>query len=574
MGNVQKQKSVVYTNKAKCRDCYRCIRACPVNAIKIESDQASVIPERCIACGTCIRECPQEAKAYASAYEAVMQMLENDLQPAVSLAPSFVSLFESWEIKRLASALRQAGFGFITETSVAAYHVSQKTSDYIQRKDDNVFISSACPAVVNYIEKYFPRLIPSLVPVLSPAMAHGRMLKKKLGREVPVVFAGPCVAKKEEAEWPENKKHVDAVLTFSELLRILEAKSISLKSCEESEFDEKVPGHARLYPLEGGLLKTAGMSTDLLSENIITVSGSQELEALLSDLSPANGKTIIEPLFCKGGCINGPDMPGDQSCHASRTKVFDYYQSEKIEADTPDTQYPINTSFQYKNPGYQNSFSEDEIRSVLAETGKAARENQLNCGACGYNSCREKAIAVLQGLAEPEMCIPFMRRLAEQKSDTLFRTDPNGIIILDEKLRIKSMNPAFKKMFSCSDAIIDKPVSYLIDPEPFEKLLLDDRKPVHKIARYSNYNLVCHQIHYAISEENQYVGIFVDITEAQSNEKKLRDLQSNAILQAQELLEHQTEMARKMTRFLGENTAKGEMLMRDLIDALDKENGS
>lgn len=572
---MDKQLSVVYTNKAKCRDCYRCIRSCPVNAIKIANEQASIIPEKCIACGTCILECPQEAKAYIRERDIVMQMLDKGLRPAISIAPSFVSAFEQDEIRRLPSALRKAGFSFITETAHAAYHVSVQSAGYIQEHPEkNLFISSSCPAVVSYIEKYYPSLIGALIPVLSPAMAHARMLKEQLGRHTPVVFAGPCIAKKDEAGRSENRPHLDAVLTFTELMEILKLKFININDCEEGSFDEEVAGNASLYPVEGGFLKTAGFNTDMLSGEIVAVSGKERVKELLDELPGRPERMIVEPLFCEGGCINGPDIARKNTLYRSRSRVIDYDQNAHNTVSGDDLRCNIATSF---NAGIQvpdHGIEEDAIREVLARTGKSHPDNQLNCGACGYKSCRDNAIAVIMGQAEPNMCIPYMRRLAEQKNDILFSTDPNGIIMLDDKLRIQHINPAFKKMFSCTDAILNKPVSYLIDPEPFEKLLADGRKPVHSVVSYRNYNLVCHQIHYAIPEENHYVGIFVDITAEHDREQKLREIKSNTILQAQHFLDHQIKTAQKMTKFLGESSAKGEILMRDLIDALNESRES
>lgn len=568
---MEKELSIVYTNKAKCRDCYRCIRSCPVNAIKVANEQASIIPERCISCGTCIQECPQEAKSQLSQQDFVLQMLERGLKPAISIAPSFVVAYDTWEIKRMGSALRRAGFGFVGETSHAAYSVARETSKYItEHPEKNIFISSACPAIVNYIEKYDPKLIQYLVPVLSPAMAHAKMLKQKLGKKTPIVFVGPCIAKKDEMHWPGNKEHLDAVLTFKELSEIIKIKGIKFADCEESTFDEGVAGNARLYPVEGGFLKTAGFDTDMLSEEVISLSGIERLKELFKKLHDHEGKLVIEPLFCEGGCINGPEIDRNSSLYQARTKIIEFNSSQSTSTLDLEDSAQLETHFQKDYQQEDPTISENAIREVFAQTGKSDPENQLNCGACGYNSCREKAIAVINGLAESNMCIPYMRRLAEQKNDTLFSTDPNGIIVLDDKMRIQSINPAFKKMFSCTDAILGKPVSYLIDPEPFEKLLPDGRKPVHKIVEYKSYGLICHQIHYTISEEKLYVGIFVDITHTKQQKKQLNNIQSNAIIKAQELLDHQTELAQTMTRFLGENSARGEILLHNLMDALQE----
>lgn len=551
-----------------CRDCYRCVRVCPVNAIKMKDAQASVIAEKCISCGRCINECPQGAKQSRSDVELVNELLSSTKKVAISIAPSFVSVYEIWEQKRLPSALRKMGFSYIAETAVGAYYSAQRTADYIKQNPNKSHICSACPVVVNYIEKHKPSLTTNLVPVVSPMIAHAKIIKQKLGENTAIVFLGPCIAKKQEAVRSEFTGYIDAVLTFDEFQSLLKEKKIDLHNLEESTFDDIPMGDSQLFPLEGGLLKTANMENDRLSRNIIAVSGNIDVRETLDSLSEINESFIIEPLWCRNGCINGPGMPSDINKFDSRSKVMEYAKTNDIKEDSVN----IRTSTYFKNQSthFREDFTDEEIAAVYERTGKSSPENQLNCGACGYDSCHDNAIAVLQGIAEEEMCIPHMRRVAEQKSNTIIEKAPNGIVILDDKLNIISVNPSFKKMFSCSEAIVGKPISYLIDQDPFEKLISNPDQVIKKVIRYNSYNLVCNQIHYAIPDDNQYIGLFVDITNIEDNEEKLTNLKKETVIQAQELMEHQIDMAQQMAKYLGENTAKGEMLMRNLIKVIDK----
>lgn len=568
MSNSKNSIQVIYTNPAKCRDCYRCVRVCPVNAIEMTDGQANVIAERCIACGRCVNECPQGAKQYRSDIESVNELIKTAKKIAISVAPSFVSIYEEWQQKCLASALRKLGFTYIAETAVGAYHSAIKTAEHIKENPKSDHICSACPVVVNYIEKYVPNAIGSISPVVSPMIAHAKIIKQKLGSDCKIVFVGPCIAKKQEASRPELKGYIDAVLTFEELNELFKNSKVNLSACEESCFDDIPAGDARLFPLEGGLLKTAGIETDLLSNNTLAISGYEEIKDALQNLQNSNKGMIIEPLWCKSGCINGPAIPQETNQFQSRKRVLTYSsnQTKKLEASES-----INTETHYKfdSPKTKHDFTESEINAVYEKTGKSNPEDQLNCGACGYENCREKAIAVLQGIAEYEMCIPYMRRAAEQKSNTILDKAPNGIVVLDHKLKIQSVNPSFKKMFSCTDAIIGKPISYMIDQDPFEKLIANPEQVIKKVIRYNSYNLVCNQIHYAIPDDNHYIGVFVDITNIQQNETKLSNLKTETIIQAQELMEHQIQMAQQMAQFLGKNTAKGEALMRNLIKVID-----
>lgn len=567
---MENKTSIVYTNKAKCRDCYRCVRVCPVNAIKMEKGQANVIPENCISCGSCIPECPQNAKTYVKNTEQVLEYFSQGKKVIISIAPSFASVYTLWERKRLASALRQAGFSVITETAIAAHHVAHQTRQLIEQNPDKTHICTACPAVVNFIEKYSHSEINNLTPIVSPMLAHGRMLKKKYGEDCKVVFAGPCVAKKEEAIHPENKKFVDAVLTFSELNEILEHQKVNLKACEESSFDEEAVGMSRLFPLEEGLLKTAKINEEFISSNkFFAISGFSEVKDALDTVKQNNGDYVIEPLFCSSGCINGPVLR-ENSLLKRRQELINYFDEKKNNGKTEEINEDLSFNFSKSATLNETVFSESQIYEVLKSTGKTSKEEELNCRACGYDTCRDKAIAVLQGIAEKEMCMPYMRRLAEQKNDQLIAADPNGIVILNNQLEIINMNPAFKKMFVGSDSLIGKKASILFDPEPFEQIITQKVSKFSDIVKYPNYNLVCHLLCYAIEEAQQYVGIFVDITDVHFNKEKLRDLKTETILQAQELMEHQVNMAQELAKFIGDHTARGEMLMNKLIKEITK----
>lgn len=561
---------IVFTSQAMCRDCYRCVRVCPVHAIKMDHGQAQVVPELCIACGTCIDECPQHAKAYRTDYNKVIDMLEQGDRLAISIAPSFAACYSEWAFRRLPSALRAIGFQHVAETAVGAWYTATASAAYIKENPDQNHICTACPAVVSYIAQYQPQFAANLVPVVSPMVAHARLIKNT-DPDIKFVFAGPCVAKKDEASQKSNLSLIDAVLTFEELDELFNWRQINLESCEESSFDVPVSGDARLFPLEGGLLRTAHLQTDVLDEKVIAISGFDELDELLHSMAgQPQSKWVIEPLFCKQGCINGPAAKRSEGSFARRHEVIQYArlnpgvsEPEAIETSAFETNYQSRKQS-------SKSFTEEEIRQVLAAIGKHKPEDELNCMACGYNSCREKALAVLNGLAEPEMCMPFMRQMAEQKFDTMIKHDPNGIVLLNHKLAIMHMNESFKKMFSCSDALIGRPISYLIDPDAFEKLSAGTETLIRQTVHYNNYNLICHQMSYAIPDQQQYVGIFMDVTDLQVKSEQLNEIKAETVLKAQELIDHQISMAQELAQFLGEHTAKGEVMLSKLMDSIKK----
>jgi iron only hydrogenase large subunit-like protein/uncharacterized Fe-S cluster-containing protein len=572
MSDSNAARQVVFTNKARCRDCYRCVRVCPVKAIQMHEGQAYVVDGRCIRCGTCVRECPQGAKSYRNDLEQAKRLLAPGAVVAASVAPSFVAAFPDFQRRCLASALRQLGFAYVGETAVGAYHVAAQTAAVVAARPERHHVCTSCPAVVRYVELYRPELIPALTPVVSPMIAHAKHIRRRLSGDVRVIFIGPCVAKKAEAERPEYAGLVDCVLTFAELREWLEQEQIDLSACEESHFDESPEGEARLFPIEGGSVRTSGWTTDLLAGDVVAASGFEEVRTALDGLTMPDTPNIVEPLFCLQGCTNGPAMLDDRNILARRGDVLGYAAANP--GKTPDGQFhgDLTTQFKPAPIAAETPVTEEQIRHVLEITGKSREEDQLNCGACGYANCREKAIAVIRGMAEPEMCIPHMKRLAEQRVDRIIETSPNGIVIVDEHLHILHMNPAFRKFFFCSDAVYGQPISYLMDPEPFVRLASGQETSIEMIAEHERYNLICHQILYSLVEERQHVGIFVNITGSRANQRKLDELRGQTVLQARELLDHQIQMAEQLAKFLGESTAKGENLVEKLMLLTEENN--
>lgn len=554
---------VVFTNKAKCRDCYRCLRMCPVKAIRLQNGQASVVPELCIGCGTCIRECPQGAKRYRNDLESAIRLVKSGVPVAASVAPSFAGLLKEWERMRVPAALRRLGFAYVGETATGAWHVAQQTATCASKPGQTPMLCTACPALVNYVTAYRPELSEWLLPVTSPMVAHARMIKKA-SPQMAVVFIGPCVAKKTEAAHSDGA--VDVALTFDELLQWFQREGVDLAALEESSFDDVPPESAGLFPLQGGLVETAELDGRAISDSTLSVSGFDEIRQALDSLVQRPHRVLLEALFCPQGCINGPGV-SDTSVPVfdRRLAVMEYSRFRHSQRPAASESASITLGDFPSAPAPLTCVDEEAVRQLLEETGKARPEDQLNCGACGYPSCRAKAEAVLRGMAEKEMCIPLMRHLAEKRTDLIIETSPNGIVIVDEHLNILHMNPAFRRFFLCSDAVLGKKVSYVFDPEPFERLAAGEKTQIETTQRHESYHLVCHEIFYALKEDKQFVGVFVNITNTQTSKLKLRDLRSNTVLQAQELLKHQHQMALQMAKFLGESTAQGEALVNSLM---------
>lgn len=577
---------VVYTNKAHCRDCHRCLRVCPVKAIRLRDGQAYVVPERCIACGTCVRECPQGAKQYIRELDKVRGYIDAGDFVAASLAPSFAGLCTPAEQKRIAGALRRLGFRFVAETATGAYRSAVKTAELAAADPSGCHICSSCPTVVSYVEKYQPEKTDLLVKAASPMVAHGRhlkaMLEDRTDATVRVVFIGPCIAKKAEAMRPENADAVDAVLTYEELTEWFDLEDIKLINCEESRFDERPEGEARRYPLLGGSIRASAMDTDILSGSVVSASGFHEVSDIIESAKAGNG-VVSEPMFCRQGCVNGPGMPKEGSVYERRQRVLDYAAAEdalgfeapakRAGAGDPARFWPgLGAAFTPDPMEVGEEITEEQIQLVFESTGKSLPEDRLDCGACGYDSCRDKAIAVIRGYAEPEMCMPYVKRLAERRTDKILETSPNGIVILDNNLRIISMNPAFRTLFMCTESLCGKHISYLMDPEPFEQVASGIHPQVAMTANHARYGLTCFQIIYALPKDKQYVGIIVDVTKSQANKQKLDQLREKTIDQARQLMEHQIRIAQTMAKLIGESTAQGEALVERLVELAGEGN--
>jgi uncharacterized Fe-S cluster-containing protein len=501
----------------------------------------------------------------------VIELLESGLTAGVTavagIAPSFAAHYEPWQRLRLVSALRMIGFSRVEETAFAAFTTSASARKNYEAAPNESHICTACPVSVFFAERYHTQASAYLGNEPSPMIEHASQVKKNNAREKIYVFFGPCIAKKAEAERKEYEGLVDAVLTFTESEKLFEHFNINLKSCEESSFDSICYGQSRLYPVAGGLIKTA---YDTIPEFAMLVEGYD----MVKDAFDISGKYpyLIEPLFCNGGCINGPGMNLETPYHERKVRLLKYIQESVSEKSDYTSHNPILRSrFKYTGIPDTRTYTQEEINDVWTKSGKALVEQRLDCGSCGYEDCYHKAIAVLDGRAETEMCLPYVKRLAEQKTDKIIETTPNGIVTLNSELHIIKMNKAFEKLFKAS-GYLGKHIGEVMDPVPFESIAVGTAERLEFTATHSEHRLTCHEIYYAIREDEQYVGIFIDVTRFMDSDRELDRMKKETLEKAKELLDHQVQMAQNMALFLGENTAKSEELLSKLIKLADGQN--
>jgi signal transduction histidine kinase/iron only hydrogenase large subunit-like protein len=409
--------SVIQTIKQNCRRCYSCVRACPAKAIRVVDGLAAVVPERCLGCGNCTVVCSQNAKAYASGVENVERMLAGGARVAALVAPSFPADPLGQDAGRMVGTLRALGFRYVVEVAYGADLVSAEYERLLSNHTCGTRIATACPAVVEYVRKYNPAMVDDLVPIVSPMIATALAVQAEYGGDVECVFIGPCIAKKLEARDPLLPPVVAEVLTFEELHRLLAHGKTDLERAEPSEFDPPHPGVGRVFPLAGGLLKAANLERNVVNPDIVVLTGHEETAEVLSTLEPGNGEPLlVEAMMCRG-CYSGPGI-GAHDRHIVRKRRVKEYVKRQLATDRtwrPVSPVPLKLDRSFVADDQRlKTPTEEDIRVILAHTNKFTREDELNCGACGYDTCRAKAVAVFRGLAEEAMCLPFMIEQAER----------------------------------------------------------------------------------------------------------------------------------------------------------------
>lgn len=581
---------VVSTIEASCRDCYKCVRYCPVKAIRVSNGHAEVIGHRCLEDGHCVAICPQQAKKVESDTGLIREFIKSGFKTAAGLAPSFAADWGLEDPRQLVTALKKFGFAYVEETAEGAEWVAKEHLRLVKEATGPV-ITSCCPAVVNLLEIYYPHLLPHLAPVVSPMTAHGRMMKNRYGEETKIVFIGPCIAKKGERRRKENQGVIDAVLTFAELHELLSAAGIDPAGLEPGRFDREEAMSAHAFAVPGGLARSARLNTDLLAEDVITVDGFEECFAFLEKFDDVKESfRLIELLACRGGCVMGPGMSTGLSAYARRNKVLNYANSRRrpgrcFDGDQiktvpalPEELAPTDLYREYTARAVDSTKGgdlppEEEIRRILARTGKLKPRDELNCGACGYNSCRDKAIAVAKGMAEIDMYIPYMRARAESRADLICRAAPNAILVVSSDLKILELNPAAEKMLYCqNEEVKGKDLQSILDPKFFAEVLRT-KKMITGEAFYPAYGLVVWQAIFHVETEDVLIGILIDITNEKQQRERLAMVTRETLEKAREVIDKQMRVAQEIAGLLGETTAETKVLLTRLIKLIQNEEG-
>lgn len=549
--------------KSNCKNCYKCIRHCPVKSIRFSGNQAHIVKDECILCGRCFVVCPQNAKQIADSTEIVRTLMMGTDPVIASVAPSFVANYEGIGIESMRDALKKIGFTDAEETAIGAAMVKKEYERILAEGSQDILISSACHSVNLLIQKYFPAELPFLADVLSPMQAHAADIKRRIPN-AKVVFIGPCVAKKDEAD---TYKDVDAVMTFEELTAWFEKVRVT----PEQKTDENPNSLTRIFPTPGGIIKS--MNIKELGYTFLSVDGVENCMAALRDIEEGKlHKCFIEMSACVGGCVGGPVMEKNRrSPIRGYLAVSDYAGDKDFEITHPEPDL-LRKRFDYI-PRNTSMPSEYEIADILRQMGKTKPADELNCGSCGYDTCRDKAIAIYQGKAEISMCLPFLKDRAENFSDTIIKNTPNGVFVLNENLEVQQINRAALRMMNImrESDVLGEPVVRILDPKIFMDVKRTGRGVSGMHAYLAEYDRYVDQTVIFDRESRILICIMRDVTDEETAREKKEEVNRQTIEIADKVVQNQMRIVQEIASLLGETAAETKIALTKLKESIADE---
>lgn len=547
--------------KSNCKNCYKCIRNCPVKSIRFSGNQAHIISNECILCGQCFVVCPQNAKEIVDETEKAKVLIQSGDKVIVSLAPSFIANYDGVGIEGMREALKKLGFYDAEETAIGATIVKNEYERMLKEGNRDILISSCCHSVNLLIQKYFPEQLQYLADVMSPMQAHCYDIKKRYP-DAKTVFIGPCVAKKDEASHYEGL--VDAVLTFEELTKWFIKEGIELRQ----DTDDYQKSKARFFPTTGGVLKT--MAQDCKDYTYLAIDGTENCIAALNDIK--NGKIhkcFIEMSSCVGSCVGGPVMEKyHRTPIQSYNAVARYAGSEDFEVEQPES-FELRKFFTTIERELRTP-SEAEIQEVLKQMGKTKPSDEINCSSCGYPTCRDKAIAIIHGKSEISMCLPFLKEKAESFSDSIINNTPNGIVVLNDKLEVQQINTAARKILNVRSAsdVLGEQVVRILDPKVFMQVRETHRTVRNKRLYLAEYKKYVEQTVIYDNESNLIICIMRDVTDEEGERMKKESISQHTIEIADKVVEKQMRIVQEIASLLGETAAETKIALTKLKESI------
>ena len=546
--------------KSNCKNCYKCIRHCPVKSIRFSGNQANIVGNECILCGQCFVVCPQNAKEIADETERVKVLIDSGAPVIASVAPSFIANYDGVGFEELKAALKKLGFADAEETAVGATIVKREYERLLNEDNRNILISSCCHSVNLLIQKYYPSCLPYLADVLSPMQAHCKDIKQRYPN-AKTVFIGPCVAKKDEADYYTGI--TDAVLTYEELTEWFEAAGI----VPEKKLDKSDESLARFFPTTGGILKT--MQKNMRPDyTYLAVDGVENCMAALHDIEEGNIEhCFIEMSACAGSCIGGPVMEKNH-----RMPVRDYYAVAHYAGKKDFDAFTLRKEMEYIGRKLPYP-SESEIREALHRMGKLRPEDELNCGSCGYNTCREKAVAIIQGKAEVSMCLPFLKERAENFSDNIINNTPNGIVVLNDKYEVQQINRAALKLMNIprESDVMGEPIIRILDPKPFMDVQRTGRTVRDEKVYLAEYDKYIEQTIVLDKEYKALICIMRDVSDEEQQKQRKEELSRQTVETADKVVDKQMRIVQEIASLLGETAAETKIALTKLKESMTDE---
>ena len=549
--------------KSNCKSCFRCVRKCPIKAIRFSGNQAHIIGNECILCGNCVVQCPQNAKEIADGIEKTRVLIQSGDPVIASLAPSFIANYDGVGIEAMRRAIKKLGFLDVEETAIGATIVKNEYERMINEEERDIIISSCCHSINLLIQKRFPTCLEYLADVMSPMQAHCSDIKKRIPN-AKTVFIGPCVAKKDEAEYYEG---IVAVLTFEELDKMFSDEGIE----PERELDSDENSRARFFPTTGGVLKT--MAQNAPGYTYLAIDGVENCITALQDIASGKiHKCFIEMSACIGSCIGGPVMNrAKKPLVSDYVKVAQYAGERDFEVAQPRSA-ELRKNFTYIEHKLPIP-SEMEIMAVLRQMGKFKPSDELNCGTCGYNSCRDKAIAIIQGKAEISMCLPFLKDKAESFSDTIVKNTPNGLIVLNENLEVQQINNSARKIMNIRAAsdVLGEPVIRILDPTLFSQVKTSKRSIRNRRTYLAEYKKYVEQTIVYDTDSRMLIGIMRDVTDEVEAQEKKESISRQTVEVADKVVEKQMRIVQEIASLLGETAAETKIALTKLKESIGDE---
>ena len=557
----------------QCKDCYRCLRECPVKAINIKDHHAQIIEEHCILCGHCTQVCPQKAKIEHSELPVVRELLKSGVRVAATVAPSFISSLNQDDFSLLRIALAKLGFAVVEETAVGAQAVTEEYKRLLAKGEMRNFITSACPAACRLIQMYYPKALQYLAPVDSPMVAHAKMLRRN-DPDLKVVFIGPCIAKKREAD----EHGIDAVLTFEELLQLFAENDIDLQTINHLAVanDNSGANLAKAYPATQGIIRSFDVLPD--GYRYLAVDGVDRLVDVLENIESLD-HTFIEMNVCPGGCINGPCAIAQQGGMMKAEADINAYMEHEMATRKRQPAPQAGVDLGYAHPRLRSKsrpVTEKEIEDIMHRTGKFSKADELNCGACGYPTCREKAWAVINGYADIDICLPYMRKRAESLAVDIVHNSPEGVILVDPEMNIVDINASAMSMLGlCGtpENVQGRPVSDCFPPIEFYNAYSQKKRVENPCLRISSTGRYVSLTVSLLSEQNLLFGLMKDISDEVNYEKKLDKVKMDTIATTDDLIMKQMRVAQEIASLLGETTAETKVALLKLKKMLSDGKG-